>query len=89
MEVTDLDLDNYEFVYEISKRLVLEGRWDDLKLLTLPGIVYEVFFGTKLKTHFQLGDHAAMLLMREIEVLSQCLHSAPASLCLFPTSMMN
>ena len=77
MEIKDWDRDNNVFVDEISERLVLEGKLEDLQLVTLPGIIKEIFFGTKLKTHFQLGDHAAMLLMRQIflEMLEKTIYS--------------
>jgi len=65
-EIEDWDRDNYEHVAEISERLVLEGKLEDLEIVGLAGIVKEIFFGTELKTHFQLGDHAAMLLMRQM-----------------------
>jgi hypothetical protein len=77
IEIKDWDRNNNIFVDKISKRLILEGEWEDLELLSVPGIVKEYFFGTKLETHFQLGDHAAMLLAREtfLEMINEKIYN--------------
>jgi len=67
INITNWDRENDEFVDDISETLFLEDKWDLISFFSTPGghLLFKKVFGTKLKTNFELGDHAAMLLMRQ------------------------